>query len=719
MNRAEIYIDGARIDLGDFGYDVSLSISDINDIEKRKSGKSIIIKVPATNTNRQIFEHLDSNVAGKTNTTKRGKIVSGGFEAEGNVVIYESLNTNGNIYYRFQLIFDNANWVTSIGDDTLQDLDLSDYNHVYQENGTIDTISDSWVITDNSNYCYPVLDYGTHTGGVDVPIEYMRPAYRISKIIDDIFNTNGYRVNSDFFDSDFFKKLWLLNPRDFLRDITENDYLYKAYNVTNQSITATAGGNTVDGVRWHNITLGDVTSKDAFDNGYYDESNSKFVSDANIALRAHYNLIIRTDVGWTFTQPRIAYGNIFGNYVEEQLPINNGVNKITRAVPISTGNIFLSGEDVAVYVGFPITESANELTIMSHSSTIDINYANGNDSYTHVYNEVYSLSRQYAAGNTIDAADTLKSIKQIDLIKGLKQVFNLMFYTNENEKIVHIEPYQDFYTGASRDWSTKLDENRDISLRYADNNKNTNFKYKKDDNDTLQEDKQFTSLGGYTKAQVNINAKNDKDVDNELFASTIMGIDENVGLADKILPKIAMSDKTGPDILDVEPRILYYSGTASTGSWEVNGKPQTQYPYFYFKDDGSLNQNSLSFATLGNNKGLFDRYYDQQFKILDGIYDDRRIPQEMSCYVMLSESDMNGIVNAITNLDLRACVYFDNDRIRGHYYIQEIEKYNPDAVSHRCKFIRVLDRDSGFNLLTDAKLGDFSPADFSSDFLIS
>ena len=279
MQRTEVYINGTSIDLDSFAYDISLSISDINDISKRNSGKTIIIKVPATTTNRKVFEHFDSNVATQSNTSITGKIVSGGFEAEGKVFLFESTNINETIYYRFQIVFDNANWIDAIGEALVSELDFSEYDHVYNEANIIN----SWV--DGNFYVYPLIDYGNTSSSPNVPINAMRPSFRIKDIVDKIFLNSKYNINSEFLESDYFKKLYLLDVSNFKRQISNDDYLFKVGLSAQQNVNHLTKFNpilfdTISG--WAGYNGGEVS--EFFDNGkdacYFNVRTDRFRSRA-------------------------------------------------------------------------------------------------------------------------------------------------------------------------------------------------------------------------------------------------------------------------------------------------------------------------------------------------------------------------------------------------------------------------------------------------------
>ena len=544
----------------------------------------------------------------------------------------------------------------------------------------------------------------------------MRPSFRIKDIVDKIFLNSKYNINSEFLESDYFKKLYLLDVSNFKRQISNDDYLFKVGLSAQQNVNHLTKFNpilfdTISG--WAGYNGGEVS--EFFDNGYFDESNNKYEPDTTVTAKYKMELVMSTnttpsfDVLW-----RIGTATSYEAGV--LIPANTAPHS-PKVYYIETDSLtFNVGDDIQASI---IIDSGDN----NYSGTIYDSIGTGSiygSSYTKFFNDISDVEPTYQEGEAIAIADVLNGFKQIDIIKSLKHLFNLYFMTNEDEKTITIEPYNDFYTGASRDISTQLDTNKVLKLRYSKTPARNIFKYKPDTNDITQ--KFLTveaNLGNYTEIMDNINLRGEKTYINNIFGYTKMQSDAvtNLGLNARV-PAMQNQDKDGDSSdLSFVPRILYYDSNA-TETWKLDNTGLTEYPYFY-SFDNSDNENSLNFSDSSYGDGLFSRYYDQQFKILDGVFDDRKVPVQLTCYIKWTESDISNILSTVNNKDFRACVYLDYERIRGHYYIQQIENYNPDRVSHKTVLIRVIDTSTGFNLLKNASLGDFAPSDFSGDFLIN
>ena len=92
-------------------------------------------------------------------------------------------------------------------------------------------------------------------------------------------------------------------------------------------------------------------------------------------------------------------------------------------------------------------------------------------------------------GQTYNLSDVInKDYKQIDFIKGIAHAFNLNITTDEAEKQINIEPFDNFYLpyGSAIDWTYKLDRSKDIEDRFleSDLKRKFIFKYKTDSQDS-------------------------------------------------------------------------------------------------------------------------------------------------------------------------------------------------------------------------------------------
>ena len=232
MYKVELYIDGQRADLfDDEAIEITLTTQNISDISKVFGDYSNGFTLPASPGNNAIFKHY-YNVD-----------VQGGFQAAQRVDAFIEVNSNvfkqgvleleevqlkkGEPYaYSVSFYSKTTSLKDLIGEDQLNDLDLSALDHTYNDTN-IETGINGYVTGTDSSIIYPMITpvtqwyYDSQGSHGDGNIHYhndpahgvfyydLKPAIKIKKIIDAIETKYGITFNSDFFDSADFGKLFM------------------------------------------------------------------------------------------------------------------------------------------------------------------------------------------------------------------------------------------------------------------------------------------------------------------------------------------------------------------------------------------------------------------------------------------------------------------------------------------------------------------------------
>lgn len=234
MNKVDLYIDGTRADaFNDESITLNLSVQNIQDIGKVFGEFSQTFSLPATKVNNGIFSHY-YNVD-----------IVGGFDANIRVDAFIEVNTilfregvveleglqfkNGEPYsYNVTFYGKTASLKDEFGEDQLTDLDLSSYDHTYND-FNIKAGLDSYVTGTSNNIIYPLISssydwfYNSsgsnhdanniyyHSGHNEHGVFYydLKPAIKVKAILDAIETDYGVTFNSDLFDSADFAKLFM------------------------------------------------------------------------------------------------------------------------------------------------------------------------------------------------------------------------------------------------------------------------------------------------------------------------------------------------------------------------------------------------------------------------------------------------------------------------------------------------------------------------------
>ena len=207
---------------------------DSTSLDTRKSPYSKQFVVPNTNNNAVIFEHYyEVNGVEFNPLTKiecvvqyRGTDIFNGFLRLSAVI--ENPNFTD---YEVYIMGDVGDFASEIRNLTLQDLNWTDLQHEL----TYTAITKSWEAKYNDTdglfggkILYPMINYGLSYNGTTpawtytfdeansfdqsnhpVPEFVWKPSIRVKEVIDRIFAKTGYAVDSEFFDTDYFRSIYM------------------------------------------------------------------------------------------------------------------------------------------------------------------------------------------------------------------------------------------------------------------------------------------------------------------------------------------------------------------------------------------------------------------------------------------------------------------------------------------------------------------------------
>jgi len=333
---------------------------------------------------------------------------------------------------------------------------------------------------------------------------------------------------------------------------------------------------------------------------------------------------------------------------------------------------------------------------------------------------IYPLADQNGAVPAVDVnlQATLPCIKQKDFLKGLADLFNLHWLTDDDSKQVWVEPYDDFYgAGMVQDWTKKIDKtNWKDKFLIDELAKEIVFKYKSDTKDALVEQidearKDYTGpfkspLWSYhLLPHADMYRKGSIELGTKVFSPTMRlhstssgGASVNTG--DKTWT-FSASTGDGPIIpafwqdpanwgwvngydrpdtsTNFNMRIQNYYGKRSCNTWKQMDEnaglhTYTEYPYMdtmdvdkMYNGGGFADPCSLDWEDHGNNLvsfGLFTKYYSRVFDKINGG-------------VCIRTCQMNLTQNDISNFNYRDIIHLRIDGVSTYWTINKIKDYKP------------------------------------------
>lgn len=679
--RKRLIIDGQECDLkeGIFPFSISYKVDKGGFIAASAAKRSVVL--PATANNDAIFGDWGaiSNNNGDAAEFRPFSYSQGGVTLFKGQAELQSSPLQSDRYrfrskeYKVDLYGNNADWAL-----LLQDARLSDYeynNQIYNQS----TIVNGWY-----------ADYPSDDGGFTVvkwkewekpgkvKLEELTPFVFIRTILDKAFQSIGYRIISNFLDSEAFTRLIHLAPLPdrYPQEFSE-DYLN--IEASDQNAPVPFGTATADPVNFLTQTK-TPTNLDPFD-----ESTGVYT----VPFTGFYEASVFVSVS-NFNDGGTGNGYALG-----------GVINVNNVPGFPYGALSLGG--VAPFNSNTTINFSTPVLFLQAGDTINLFLlTTGQAGVTYNYSFNYSVigEAELTFGCPLIYKYLLGNGKVLDMIKDLQLMFNLRFEADPLSRQVVIEPAdqylyqantnvndnppteplqlrQGFYRTTGQDDTQDFDLSRESEL-YNEVNvpKITQLQYiTEGDTEEFLEVNQ--ALGIYTAQYIlPDNRFNDTTEVRELsyFAKTICELDRDITADDSqrsvqvplIYPQNYIEDPTASEAnYEVTPRILYFGGFRpfrdANIRWDAFGN--FGYPLSFMVNYQDATDFSISFANeLVNNievPGLLRSFHLQDFAR-------KRIGKRLEAFYFWD-------ILKISALTFRDRIYFDGRE----YVLSEVDGYRP------------------------------------------
>ena len=533
-----VNISGNTFQQLDIFEDITISLTiqqnDLVNLNQRRAPYSKTIQIPDTDNNAKILEHYyEINGVDFNPLQKISAIVQyrGTNIFEGVMRLNSVISLGEERIYEIFLLGEISDWASFFRDFDLQDLDYTDLNHIQEYSA----ITQSWEATGNNDglfggkILYPMINYGLEYGGVGtaftpsfkysfgeaqsfdqpgfaVPERVWKPAIQIKDVLDRIFALTPYEIVSDFFETDYFKAIYM--------DTFQNGQIgvESASAITNQNIFLAQ--YPLLQLTYNNGFLFDFPLFDNFPgsfdplNNYTNVVNPLSSSDRWGYFRAPYggqyswnlrfNVKLNDPATYNPLFPaKIAifvYAGSDVNFIQngtliyqspdinlnqaffQQLPVNLYFSATLN--PGDNVQVFIRCQTPRVPLGF--SSNAGEYTLLP--------YSEGGITENLIKWELYDSPT--IGTNLIDMRIGIPNMRAIDFVKSLITLFNLIVVQEDNTKTIRIEPYNWYFNDPirpRRDFTDILDLNSQIKIEPLsyDLSKDAIWTYKNTDNEYL------------------------------------------------------------------------------------------------------------------------------------------------------------------------------------------------------------------------------------------
>lgn len=452
MYRVDLYIDGQKADLfQEESIEINLSTQNIKDISKVFGDFTQSFTIPASSANNKIFKHYyNVDVYGGFNANIR---VDAFIEVNNNlfrdgVLELESVQMKQGQPYAYSVGFFSN--VTSLkdkfGEDKLIDLDLSAYDHDYNDTNIVAGL-DGFVSGTSSSIIYPLISpvrnwyydsslhddpnnifYHGDVGHITGVFYYdLKPAIKLQKVIDAIETKYGIEFNSDFFDSAEFGKLFMWCHR-------RAGYMFKDQpnGFTAQKINFTAASNPD-----------------------FDISTDEYIIDADNITTA--------DVQITTTSSDTYKIYVYVNDVlHTWREVTGNATALTLDLPS-----FSIGDRVQIRFSPPNDWDASTITLNTSQAYFRITPTTG---------VTATRTTSQSITSTVEVSAQMPEQKISDFIGSLVRAFNLVIVPTGNGKY-DIEPLDDWYAEGSTREVTEYINTEEVTINKPKLYRRISYKY--------------------------------------------------------------------------------------------------------------------------------------------------------------------------------------------------------------------------------------------------
>lgn len=506
-----VTLDGTTFQQLDIFQDIPISLviqqSDLTDLTSRRVPYSKTIVLPDTSNNSRVFENyfevngIDFNPLSKVQCVVqyRGTDIFSGVLRLNSVTETKS-GRNWEVY----ILGEVSDFTSEIRNFTLQQLNWTDLQH--EQN--YDNVFESWKAKSNTNdgllngdVIYPLINYGlvyqgTSTtpdfsfdfvsgtsfslSGNSVSPNYFKPAIRVKKIIDKIFEQTQYEYQSDFFDTDYFKSIYMDTFTDGRVGVTSasavtNQNIFRVYTNdinTPSPIFQQNGSIQYFPLNWRslnpdgydplgNFKLGTLTQISPTNEGYFRVPytgdyffNVRFnYSDPNFFLPGGSTFYIQANKNTNLNNMNV------GTFYSSPQLVCDGFGQPLEADLYFSGSC-VAGEYIKLFILLdgPSSGQVNQVKLSGYNF-------GGVTTVNPMWDLYFSPSLQ--GQQLVDFSIGIQNINSVEFLKSLITMFNLVVLQDESKGIIKIEPYNWFYNDTDRvqqDWTSIVDRNSDYKI---------------------------------------------------------------------------------------------------------------------------------------------------------------------------------------------------------------------------------------------------------------
>lgn len=652
----------------DFPLSITTEIEDQENFEQKKGTSILGLDIPCTLENSSsmntYFNPMSEDLSPDNfniNAQPFSLTINGNEVMVGKAIINNATSTSVPVEINVDLFANNGDLAIATSELTLHDV-VSDVTHIFDFSGSGGAIDSSWYFdgtVEDEDFVYAPVRYRDTfaSGDLNIPLNELKPALFVYWLLYRGFKKAGYKIKSNFFDTNYFRRLtmpWTWG--DFLSLKIEVLKCKASMNGPTPVLTG-AGSGPVDVLCSNDSTLGN------FDNGLvfapplgcynYDGVNFNMlwfylsgITPSPGIITASFDVLVHTSwqipaglitafvtVEWKVNGTLLQTDTIFNHTSALLLPTSGSIEKSVTFV----ANGLVASDVVAAQVKFSISGGS--------STTVAITFVQFKTNYFRAQ-----------TGSVVDFKqhDNFKAYKWLDFFRGIRDTFNLQFQTDSIQKVIYIEPTDEYsldstpiptnagyYSGDLIDWTDKRDLSKKTKVEnFSDYEQNFQIEFQNDDNDGILKILSERTNSNLSQASYFFPSrfkKGVKKLENAFFSSTIHYRHDPFTAITGVAPQLICIlpeniSNTSRDTAEsiFTPKLAWYKGYVDEsiyGGWRLDGIDSFRLPFMfavnYFAggaDDPILSYCDQNIGSVGDTPvkamGLFKRFFWQRFAIM-------------------------------------------------------------------------------------------------------
>lgn len=635
-NNLRVTIGGRSVDVTkheDLPVSISYALEDPGNFQVKKSATALSLKVPPTLGNESAgnaFHNPDMMDLTSGEAFRRNQpcvIEAGGEELlVGKAFMKVATHKNGPIGYTFDLYGDNADWVIDLQERTLFDL-LKHISFTFDKA----TIEESWNFTGNEEgrpfvfapvkYRGPMGGYQRNTAGDSVAVDnnmettYLRPSLSAYWLLYWGFKSVGYRMDSVFLQSSYFKrKVMPWTWGNFIDSDGTRLNTHRFLAKGSQKVHYAAPNGRVSEI-W-NLFVDNDTTQGAFDNNndytwdapnyvmiwsynppHYGRLEANLLLTIEVEAFVNQNSDVELRVQWF--RNGVQFDGGFGPYNAN----GNLIMGLASSAGIGTGR-----RDYAIHDMFGRIEvnPGDWISARVYKSTFE---SKAGDCWVRAQVIQYKMDYfRIPLGGIIDFENYtgLQKYKFLDFFRGIVDTFNLSLNTDAVNKVVCIEPThpyaltssltatQDGYMKADHiAWDGKEDLSKEWEMEnFSDYEREVVFCFADDPNDGILkkiQDRHLTKLAASKYVFPDRFKQGRKEITNRFFSPVMhYEVEQWKGITGEapqlvcIIPENISNTSNTEANNTFAPKLCHYKGlTSGVGGWRFDGQDKTTLPFLF------------------------------------------------------------------------------------------------------------------------------------------